>query len=84
MKKLAAHLLLVLAIASPHAAGAQGQTNCLDKVYADESHCLVGPEIRSDRDNPISCYCRDAIVDARYVYFTYLLQGKTETLTEHF
>src|SRR5262249_54863724 len=23
------------------------------------------------RDNPISCYCRDALVDARYVYHTY-------------
>ena len=26
----------------------------LDKLYADESHCLVCPEIRSDKDNPIS------------------------------
>jgi len=43
----------------------------LDKIYADESHCLTGPEIRSEKDNPISCYCRDAIVDAQYVYHTY-------------
>ena len=42
----------------------------LDKLYADESHCLVSPEIRSDKDNPISCFCRDAIADARYLYFT--------------
>jgi hypothetical protein len=42
----------------------------LDKLYADESHCLVRPEIRSDKDNPISRFCRDAIADAWYLYFT--------------
>lgn len=56
----------------------------MDKVYADESHCLVGPEVRSDKDSPISCYCRDAIVDARYVYFTYLLTGKDTNLNGTF
>jgi hypothetical protein len=37
----------------------------LDKLYADESHCLACPEIRSDKDNPILRLCRDAIADAR-------------------
>jgi hypothetical protein len=48
----------------------------LDKIYKDETHCLVGAEIRSDSDEPISCYCRDALSDARYVYQTYLFSGK--------
>jgi len=52
----------------------------MQKVYMDESHCLIAPEIRSDKDNPISCYCRDAIADARYVHFTYLLPGKDANL----
>ena len=56
----------------------------MDKVYADESRCLVGPEIRGNRDNPISCYCRDAIADARYVYFTYILSGKDANLNGTF
>jgi len=56
----------------------------LDRVYADESHRLVGPEIRGNSDNPISCYCRDAIADARYVYFTYLLSAKDPNLNGTF
>jgi hypothetical protein len=52
----------------------------MQKVYMDESHCLIAPEIRSDKDNPISCYCRDAIADARYVHFTYLLPRKDANL----
>jgi hypothetical protein len=28
-------------------------------------------DMRGDQDNHISCFCRDAIVDARYVYVTY-------------
>jgi len=60
-------------------ADAQGLTP-LDKIYADESHCLTGPEIRSEKDSPISCYCRDAIVDARYVWQTYLLTAKDPNL----
>src|ERR1700751_2877747 len=40
-----------------------------DTLYADESHCLASPEIRSDKDNPISCFCRDTIADAQYLYF---------------
>src|SRR5579864_8850222 len=40
-----------------------------DTLYADESHCLASPEIRSDKDNPMSCFCRDTIADARYLYF---------------
>jgi len=26
--------------------------------YRDESHCLTSPEIRGDKDAPISCYCQ--------------------------
>ncbi len=40
----------------------------------------MAPEIRGDKDSPISCYCRDAIADARYVYQTYLLTGKDRNL----
>ena len=53
----------------------------LDEIYKDESHCLALPEIRNDNDSPISCYCRDAIVEARYVYFGYLLPGKDANLS---
>lgn len=52
----------------------------MDKVYSDTSHCLVAPEIRGDKDNPISCYCRDAIMDARYIYENYLITGKDRNL----
>ena len=52
----------------------------MDKVYSDTSHCLVAPEIRNKNDNSISCYCRDAIMDARYVYGNYLLTGKDRNL----
>ena len=53
----------------------------LDKVYSDESHCLTLADMRGNEDNYNSCYCRDAIVDARYVYFTYFLSGKDRNLT---
>jgi hypothetical protein len=59
---------------------AQDWPPAMQKVYMDESHCLTGPEIRTNMDNPISCYCRDAIADARYVHFTYLLPGKDANL----
>jgi len=73
MKNLARCLLLLLGISHLLAARVQAQfPSDLDKVYADESHCLTSPEIRSDEDNPISCFCRDAIVEARYLYFTYV------------
>jgi hypothetical protein len=54
----------------------QNQVNGLDKVYTDESHCLVALEIRNETDMPMSCYCRDVLVDARYVYQTYIRTGK--------
>jgi len=50
--------------------------NTMDEVYLDQTHCLASPEIRGDKDAPISCFCRDAIAEARYVYFTYILSGK--------
>lgn len=44
----------------------------LDKVYSDETHCLTSADMRGDRDLSISCWCRDAIVEARYVFFNYV------------
>jgi hypothetical protein len=61
-------------------AGILENRNSMDMVYSDESHCLVAPEIRGKQDKPISCYCRDAIMDARYVYENYLLTGKDRNL----
>jgi hypothetical protein len=61
-------------------AGVLGNSDSMDMVYRDESHCLVAPEIRGEKDNPISCFCRDAIMDARYVYENYLLTGKGRKL----
>lgn len=52
----------------------------MDKVFQDETHCLTSPEIRSDKDSPISCFCRDAIADARYVYTSYLTSWKDRNL----
>jgi len=96
MQTLVAPLLSVLAVAMLYATGARSQSNStqppsafseLNKVYADESHCLILPEIRNEEDSPISCHCRDAIVDARYVWHTYLvpptsgpLRGRDENL----
>ncbi|MGA2183828.1 MAG: hypothetical protein ABSH47_12425 [Bryobacteraceae bacterium] len=55
-------------------------TTDLGKVYKDESHCLIAPEIRGDKDRPISCYCRDALAIARYLYQNYM--GKDRNLTD--
>lgn len=52
----------------------------MDKLTSDESHCLTLADMRGDKDMPISCFCRDAIADARYVYFTYILGGKDRNL----
>src|SRR5215470_4603614 len=41
-------------------------------IMKDETHCLTGPEIRGERDKPISCYCRDAIANTRYLWKNYL------------
>jgi len=51
----------------------------IDAIVFDESHCLLGSEMITDPD-PMSCYCRDAIADGRYVYFTYLLSAKDRNL----
>jgi hypothetical protein len=64
----------------PVRSGAAGATSTMDDIYRDESHCLTSPEIRGDRDAPISCYCRDAIAEARYVHLTYLLSWKDRNL----
>jgi hypothetical protein len=68
------------AAVSSNCCAAQGLANSLNKVYEDETHCLVGPEIRGEKDNSISCYCRDGLTDARYVYQTYLRSGKDRNL----
>ncbi len=73
-------ILLLLGLTRAHGRAAQLVRTEIDKVYTDESHCLVLPEIRGDKDSSISCYCRDAIVDARYVWRTYLLSGKDRNL----
>jgi hypothetical protein len=56
----------------PPAPKKAGPALSLDKVYADQSHCLTDPDMRGDQDMRFSCYCRDALVDLRYVYATYL------------
>ena len=87
MKKrivLVSVVVVVLGLALPHMTRAQDWATALDKIYMDESHCLVAPEIRNDKDKPISCYCRDAIADAQYVHSTYLLSGKDRNLNGTF
>ena len=74
-------IVVVLLVGHAFLAYAGEQSNKTDKVYSDESHCLVTPEIRGGKDSSISCLCRDAIMDARYVYQTYLLSGKDSNLT---
>lgn len=71
-------VVLALGVASPVLA--QVWPTDMDKVYKDESHCLTSADMRGERDNPISCFCRDAIVDARYVYVTYILPAKDRNL----
>ena len=61
-------------------AGTLGNRDSMDMVYSDETRCLLAPEIRGKQDNPISCHCRDAIMEARYVYATYLYTGKDRNL----
>jgi hypothetical protein len=73
-------LIATFFCAVPEFASAQG----LMKVYQDESHCLTEPDMRGDKDAPISCYCRDAIVDARYVHLTYLATLKDSNLNGAF
>ena len=83
MKPRVSCFALFIAILAWHTfsyAGILGNSDNMDMVYSDESHCLVAPELRGKKDNPISCYCRDAIMDARYVYENYLLTGKDRNL----
>ena len=72
--------MIALGLVLPQVAYGQLQPTELDKVYRDETHCLVAPEILSDENESISCYCRDAVVDARYIYFTYMRTGKDPNL----
>jgi hypothetical protein len=80
MKWLAALPFLVVALALPHRACAQTSDNAMYKIYGDESHCLTAPEIRGEKDKRYSCYCRDALADAAYVYRTYIITGKDRNL----
>ena len=59
---------------------AQIPSDSLNKVYQDDTHCLTAADMRGNQDKDISCYCRDAIIDWRYVYFTYVLSGKDPNL----
>ncbi len=59
-------------LATPAQGHTRGRMTEMNKVYGDESHCLTSADMRGDKDNPISCYCRDSIAQARYVYFTYV------------
>ena len=76
-------MLVTLATAWGMQVHAQGKSN-LDTIYRDEGHCLTSPDMRGDKDQPISCFCRDAIVMARYVYSEYLLPGKDRNLNGAF
>jgi len=79
MKRLIC-FLTVFPILVWHTFSYAGNLRNMNKVYSDESHCLVAPEIREKKDKPISCFCRDAIMDARYVYENYLLTEKDRNL----
>jgi hypothetical protein len=72
--------LVILAWRACSYAGPLGDGNSLEKIYSDESHCLVAPEIRGETDDSISCFCRDAITDARYVVQNYFTNGKDRKL----
>ena len=52
----------------PVISGLANAKTTMDEVYLDQSHCLTSPEVRGDKDAPISCFCRDAIAEARYVF----------------
>ena len=82
MKPFTLALVIVSATVCGEIAPARAQHGSMDlqKIYLDESHCLVSPEIRNEKDNAISCSCRDAIADARYLYLTYILGGKDTNL----
>jgi hypothetical protein len=84
-RKMRLSLLVLLALSSSALVPllpthAQDKAIDLDNVYRDETHCLVAPESRGVADKPISCYCRDAIAEARYVWQTYLATGKDRNL----
>lgn len=72
-------VVLALCVASPSLAQENRQEE-MNKVYQDESHCLTSADMRGEKDDPVSCFCRDAIVEARYVHSTYLLTGKDRNL----
>jgi len=75
--------LALFAITEPSSAFGQNrqpQPTRLDAVYRDESHCLTAADMRGDQDMQMSCWCRDAIIEARYVYFTYVRGGKDRNL----
>jgi|GEM_PF-6720171 len=82
MKKLISIIFALVSIGLlfPNMYLTQEMATDLNKSYMDESHCLIAPEIRNRTDKPISCYCKDALTEARYVYQTYLITGKDKNL----
>lgn len=74
---------VLLCLISSICAQAQGQSK-MDAIYRDESHCLTAADMRGDKDMPISCYCRDAIANAQYVYKTYIASEKDSNLNGTF
>jgi hypothetical protein len=65
----------------PESNSTSANATTMDEIYKDESHCLTAPEIGGDKDASISCYCRDAIASARYVFLSYLLPAKDDNLS---
>jgi len=82
MKQLVCFFTLFLIFGWPTFTYAGEFVNKTDMVYSDDSHCLVAPEIRGKNDYSISCFCRDAIMDARYVFYYYLRTEKDNNLGE--
>jgi hypothetical protein len=78
-RKLVLGLALLLCGYSQTITAQIGKNN-LNETYKDESHCLTTPEIRGESDNSLSCFCRDAVADARYLYQTYLSTQKDQNL----
>lgn len=72
--------LLALCLAGTVHAQDVGPNSDLQKIYADESHCLLDNELRNVDDQALSCSCRDALVQARYIYKTYFTTGKDPNL----
>jgi hypothetical protein len=58
----------------------QPSPTTLDDIKGDHSRCLQIPAGSADREEDLagSCLCRDAVADARYVMFAYLVHSERE------